>query len=602
MRTLAETTPERVLIVSASVGAGHDGAAHELADRLRNNGAVVDVRDFLDALPRWLRFTVREGYTRTVNHTPWFYDWLYAAMEKPGLVQRIGLLVCWLAQSQVLRWYRTTDADAIVSTYPLASQTLAQLVRKGHVAVPTTTYLTDPSVHALWVNKDIGRHLTTLPATAQIAERLYGVQMTVAGPLVPQRFTVPISPVRRAELRKELGVEPGRPLALVVTGSLGLGRVEETVDAILSTRLATPLVLCGRNDHLRRDLARRPGVIPLGWRDDIHDLMRIAEVMVHNAGGMSFSESLVAGLPAVTFKCIPGHGRANGEVLAEAGVAPLADTTEELAHALKIQLQPTAAMILEDTVAAADEDATQVVLRDLHTRSAAAQLRASQARNRRSSVRRRVSAASAAAVVAFTSLAATEGVAAATRHGFGVAHMPTRTVALVVVPDALAPLTQHVRQLTAAHAAVLVPDRLTPIDATAARTLAAAGVPLLAQSCPPATLMAHSTAQHCGSTRVLANAGVRTAPIVLSDGVVEAPELVVARRDRTRIVIGETTGQRRLASPGEQATTGASGVWVVRQRPDQTPQALLAATGRQGRHAASLGFRLRPVTDARTER
>ncbi len=600
MRTLAETTPERVLIVSASVGAGHDGAAHELAHRLRERGAVVEVCDFLDALPRWLRFTVREGYTRTVNHTPWFYDWLYTAMEKPGLVQRIGLFVCWLAQSQVLRWCRTTNA--VVSTYPLASQTVAQLVRKGRVAVPTTTYLTDPSVHSLWISKDIGRHLTTLSATAQIAERLYRVPMTVAGPLVPERFTGPISPIRRAEIRNELGVEAGRPLALVVTGSLGLGRVEETVDAIMATGVATPLVLCGRNDRLRRDLSQRPGVIALGWRDDVQDLMRIAEVMVHNAGGMSFSESLVAGLPAVTFKCIPGHGRANGEVLAHAGVAPLADTVDELARALKTQLQPSATMVLQETVEAAAEDATQVVLGDLRARSAAARLRATNARTRQVSVHRRVSAVSAAALVAVTSFAATEGVAAATRHGFGVAQMPANSVALVVAPDALTPLGHRTRQLAAAHAAVLVPDRLTSHDTRAARELAAAGVPLLAQGCSPATLISHSTTQECGATRMLTAAGVQTSPIVLSDGVVEAPELVVARRDRTRIVIGETAGQQRLPTTGEPSQTRPSGVWVVRQRSEQTSRALLAAVDRQARQATSAGLKLRPVTDARTQR
>jgi len=35
------------LIISGSVGAGHDGAANELADRLRVHGIDVDVRDYL---------------------------------------------------------------------------------------------------------------------------------------------------------------------------------------------------------------------------------------------------------------------------------------------------------------------------------------------------------------------------------------------------------------------------------------------------------------------------------------------------------------------------------------------------------------------------
>lgn len=598
MRAMAERAVARVLLVSASVGAGHDGAAQELAHRLREQGVAVEVRDFLDALPRWLRFTVREGYTGTVNHTPWFYDWLYAAMEKPGLVHRIGLVVCWLGQSQVLRWFRAANADAVVSTYPLASQTLGQMVRKGRIAVPTTTYLTDPSVHRLWVHKDIDRHLTTLPATAQIGERFYGVPMTVAGPLVPKRFEGGISAGRRAELRSELGVDLGRPLALVVTGSLGLGRVEETVHAIVGTGLATPLVLCGRNSRLRRALSQQPGVVAVGWRDDVHELMRIADVMVHNAGGMSFSEALVAGLPAVTFRCIPGHGRANGEVLAQAGVAPMADTLEELAEALRTQLRPDSSVVLRKTVAAAGDDAGAVVLHDLRTRSAAARTRATRARRRYVSGRRRVSAVGAVAVVAATSLAATEGVAAATRHGFGVARMPAHSVALIVAPDSLTPLQRNAPQLAAAHASVLVPDRLTPRDVIAARTLAAAGVPMLARGCPASTLISHATAQRCGASSILAKAGLHASRIVVSDGRVDGPTLVVARRDDTSIVIGETVdGQEGLAG---RASTAVSGVWVLRQRPDQTRRALRAAIDRQARRATVEGLELRPVTDAAT--
>ena len=57
----------------------------------------------------------------------------------------------------------------------------------------------------------------------------------------------------------------------------------------------------------------------LGWRDDVPDLMAAADVLVHNAGGLSCTEALVAGLPVVTYRPIPGHGRANAAVLARPG-------------------------------------------------------------------------------------------------------------------------------------------------------------------------------------------------------------------------------------------------------------------------------------------
>jgi processive 1,2-diacylglycerol beta-glucosyltransferase len=93
-------------------------------------------------------------------------------------------------------------------------------------------------------------------------------------------------------------------------------------------------VLCGRNDDLREQLAARERVTALGWRDDVPLLMAAADVLLHNAGGLSVTEALVANLPAVTYHPIPGHGRANATVLAEAGLAPWPTSPDGLAAVL----------------------------------------------------------------------------------------------------------------------------------------------------------------------------------------------------------------------------------------------------------------------------
>jgi processive 1,2-diacylglycerol beta-glucosyltransferase len=595
---LASTTsdsvqPERVLVVSASVGAGHDGAARELEARLAQRAVVTETRDFLDALPAWIRFTVREGYTRTVTHTPWFYDWLYAAMERPGLVQRIGLLVCWLAQREVLRWCQETGADAVVSTYPLASQTLGQLVARGRLGVPTATFLTDPSVHALWVHPHIHRHLTTMPATAEVGLRDYGVPMTVAGPLVPRRFAESLAPARRDALLAELGAEPGRPIALVVTGSLGLGRVSETVDAIVATGIATPLVLCGRNERLLSELATRSDVLAFGWRHDVHELMQVCDVLVHNAGGLSFSESVVAGLPAVTYACIPGHGRDNGEVLARSGVAPLAETVQELADALRHQLRPEARRVLRTVVASAPHDAGELVLADLRDVSAVTRLQGDRRRIRaRRTVQRRVGGLVAAALVALGSLGLTEGVSVAAGHGLGVASMPPGKVGLVVEPASLVASGQAVAALRAADAAVRVPAAATPADVRAARALHRAGVPLVVDACRPSTLLHHSGAQLCGAGPLLRAAGTPVSSVVVEGAEVQGLDLVVARRDATRIVLA-----REASDPAP-----LGGVWVIGPASSGSPAALRAALEHCRQQVTSAGGQLGLVTEARADR
>lgn len=328
----------RVLIVSGSVGAGHDGAARELAERLRAVGVAVDVRDFLDTVPRWLSLLCREGYTTSVDHVPGAFQLLFSRIEHEGPIWRITRALCARGTDRIRAWLADGDYDLVLSTYPLASQVLGDLRASGECGVPVVTYLTDPAAHRCWVHEAVDRHLTVTRATAEQGEAAYGVPLTASGPLVPGRFAEPVPPAEVARLRHELGLPAERPVALLAGGSLGVGDLLPSVVDVARAGLV-PLVLCGRNEGLRRELAAVPGAVALSWRTDVHLLLQVADVLVHNAGGLSFTESLVAGLPAVTYRPIPGHGRANAAVLEQYGLAPWPKTAEELAAALHEQVR-----------------------------------------------------------------------------------------------------------------------------------------------------------------------------------------------------------------------------------------------------------------------
>jgi UDP-N-acetylglucosamine:LPS N-acetylglucosamine transferase len=331
----ATEAPARVLVISGSVGAGHDGAADELISRLSRLGVAADRRDYLDALPRIFRYVLRDGYRLSIGYAPAFFDWLFANLERTGWVRRVALWLCRLAQRAVLRW--VDDHDVVVSTYMLASQTLGQLKEGALVDATLVTFLTDPAVHRTWVHPAVEHHLTVTEATAGMGQLVYGTPMQAVGGLVSPRFTPAPDPAQREELRAELGLSPDALVVLLATGSLGMGDVPHVVREISSSGVAEVVVLCGRNERLRKRLSAQSGVIALGWREDVPELMAAADVLVHNAGGLSLTEALTAGLPAVTYRPIPGHGIANSQVLAEAGLAPWPQDEAELIEAIRKQ-------------------------------------------------------------------------------------------------------------------------------------------------------------------------------------------------------------------------------------------------------------------------
>jgi UDP-N-acetylglucosamine:LPS N-acetylglucosamine transferase len=343
---------QRIALVSASVGAGHDGAAAELARRLIDRGFEVDCHDFLDMLPAALGRTLRSSYALQLRVAPGSWGWLLTMLSRhhPALTAASGL--CRVAASR-LRRNLPADTAAVVSTYPLASQALGGMRRRGLLEAPLITYLTDMSVHPLWVSRGADAHLALHPVAAFQAEVLGAAAVHVAGPAVPPAFRPAESATERRAAQLRFGLPQQRPLALVVAGSWGVGDVEQTARDITATGQSIPVVVCGHNQALREAITSSGAGIALGWVDDMPALLRACHVVIQNAGGLSCLEALATDLPVISYRCLPGHGATNAAALDLAGWVPWVQSPDQLAGVLaaSLALPPTPATAL---VTAAD--------------------------------------------------------------------------------------------------------------------------------------------------------------------------------------------------------------------------------------------------------
>jgi UDP-N-acetylglucosamine:LPS N-acetylglucosamine transferase len=349
---------QRITVVSASVGAGHDGAARELARRLTERGFQVDCHDFLDLLPAALGRALRSTYALQLRVAPDSWGWLLTVLCRHRSLTAAASGLCRLATTRLCRIV-PADTAAVVSTYPLASQALAGMRRRGLLDAPVITYLTDMSVHPLWVADGVDAHVALHPVAAGQAQRLGAAAVLVAKPAVPPGFRPPVSATERRAARLRFGLphEQG-PLALVVAGSWGVGDVEQTARDITATGLATPVVLCGLNTALRGAVTRSGAGIALGWVDNMPALLHACDVVIQNAGGLSSLEALAAGLPVISYRCLPGHGSTNAAALDLADWAPWVQRPEELADVLSASL---ALPLRPAWVPAADTDPAAII-------------------------------------------------------------------------------------------------------------------------------------------------------------------------------------------------------------------------------------------------
>jgi processive 1,2-diacylglycerol beta-glucosyltransferase len=342
MRRIAVTEPvrhpasqtvsrDRVVIVTASVAGGHNGAARELGRRLVQRGLSVTQLDLLDLVP-WVGTAMTATYVAMLRWAPWTYQFTYAALNRVRVLTAVANSLTWTGRRRLQRAI-PCDTVMVVATYPMASQLLGWLRRRQRLDVPVATFLTDFSVHRLWIAAGVDTHLALHEVPAGQASRLGAANVIVGGPLVGPGFR-PLAPREQAEVRRQFRLPVEERLALLVGGSWGVGDIARAAREVARTGLAVPVVVCGQNAVLRRRLQTDGIRYCLGWVEQMSQLIGAVDVLVQNAGGLTSLESFAADVPVLSYRSIPGHGRSNAAALHEAGLALSVERESDLPAAL----------------------------------------------------------------------------------------------------------------------------------------------------------------------------------------------------------------------------------------------------------------------------
>jgi UDP-N-acetylglucosamine:LPS N-acetylglucosamine transferase len=325
------STPIRVVVVSASIGNGHDGVARELQRRLDTAGFATDYVDFVALCHGGALF--KGAYRRQLTVVPRTWGWLLTALARSRMLRQLVVAVVTFASARQV--HRAVGAAAlVVTTYPLAAQVLGSLRRRARITAPVVTVLTDMSVHPLWIHDGVTSYFALHEVAAEQASVLGAADVRVTGPIVRPAFR-PVRDAREQRIaRTRFGLPQEAKLALVVAGAWGVGDVALAAADLAATGLVVPVVACGRNTELYADLTTSGSAIPIGWTDAMADLVRACDVVVQNAGGLSSVEAIACDVPVLTYRCLPGHGAANAAALVRAEWVPWLHDSGEIAQVL----------------------------------------------------------------------------------------------------------------------------------------------------------------------------------------------------------------------------------------------------------------------------
>ncbi|MET8180858.1 galactosyldiacylglycerol synthase [Streptomyces sp. NPDC005336] len=332
----------RVLVVSAGMGAGHDAVARELVRRLEALDCGARRVDVLELLPAGIGPGLRSFYRTTIRHAPLVYAGIYRAFFRPGSGLRPGSApLAALAEDRLLALVGRERPDVVVPVFHLAAQLTGRLRARGALTVPSAVVVTDFAVHRQWLHPGNDLHLCVTSEAADTVRRALGRPSVATGPVVAARFFGPAPGAARWR-RLFDDRAPGRPPVLLSVGAWGAGTRVAATARLLAGAGYLPVVLCGRDERLRHEPARSPGVLALGWEPDMPGLMAASGAVVDNAAGQTALEALAVGVPVVGYRPIPGHGREGVLRMAALGLSDHAADSWDLLRLLDALTAPSA--------------------------------------------------------------------------------------------------------------------------------------------------------------------------------------------------------------------------------------------------------------------
>jgi processive 1,2-diacylglycerol beta-glucosyltransferase len=330
----------RILILHATAGAGHRRAAEALEQAFRavDPTSRVHALNTLAFASRFFQRTYAQAYDTMVKRAPKVWGLLYWGSEREPFHRSTVRARVRLDRFHLRRLERAIERfrpAAVVCTHFLPLEGLAPRAARGRLGAPLYCVITDFGAHPFWVYDGTTGYFV---ATDEVKEELsdWGVRASaveVTGIPVDLKFA---RLVPQPEARAALGLEPDRPVVLVMGGGNGVGPLHGLAEGLLGLPSAPQVVvLCGRNEALRHrlgDLERAaPGRIrAVGYTDDVDRWLAAADVNVTKAGGLTCSESLARQVPLVIYRPTPGQEERNSRALTGAGAALRARAPQEV--------------------------------------------------------------------------------------------------------------------------------------------------------------------------------------------------------------------------------------------------------------------------------
>lgn len=331
---------QRILILTAGFGEGHNAAARGLRDGLATVAprlapdAQVEVHDIFAETYGFANDLVRRTYLGLINRAPdlWseVYDWLDQEQDV-----RERLRIFFLARNRLRDLLTRFQPDVVVSVFPAYTHLLDEIFGERAPPFRRIVCITDSiSVNAIWTRGNCDYLLVPNNETAAVLDE--------AG-IAPDRVRVtgfPVTPqfAELGILRQPPSDSYGRRILYMINaGRVIAPEIIRGLAELPGTRLT---VTVGRDKNLRRaaeavrfETGRKFEIV--GWTDQLPRLMLESHILISKAGGATVQETIAAGCPMIINQIVPGQEAGNARLIKGTHSGMIATTPETIVGAVR---------------------------------------------------------------------------------------------------------------------------------------------------------------------------------------------------------------------------------------------------------------------------
>ena len=320
----------KALILSISTGQGHHATGQAVQNAFRDRGVECETLDAYEYIEPILSHLVSKGYLLSTAYARKISSKLYDIVvkkNKPLKKYSVPKITNTVWAKDLKEYIEESRPDVIICTHVLSAILVHIMKEKEWLDAATVAVgiVTDFTLHPLWEEASLMDYFVTPTDLLEFQMEKKGLD---PGKMLP--IGIPIKPtfserMDRYEARKKLGLDLHKHTILLMSGSMGYGRIDESIERLDRLNLDFQvIVVCGNNKKMYqrvKGLKTKKRFDIYGYADNVDVMMDAADCIITKPGGITTSEAIAKGLPMIMVNPIPGHEMRNAEFMLNNGLA-----------------------------------------------------------------------------------------------------------------------------------------------------------------------------------------------------------------------------------------------------------------------------------------